>query len=79
MEQVLANYPDIFAPGRITYDHFLRFYGQVVTRCFGWGLPSTAMVPMADNFNHSHVDVQQEIINSELHFIAEPGSDYYTR
>ena len=79
LEQVLAVYPDIFAPGSVTQDLFLKFYGQVCTRCFGWGLPSTSMIPMADNINHADVNVVQEIINTELHMTAEPGQDYFTR
>ena len=63
LSKVIAKYPDIFAPESITSDLFYKFYAQVCTRCFGWGLPSTSMIPMADNCNHSDVTVVQEIIN----------------
>lgn len=28
----------------------------VMTRCFGWTLPSTSLVPMADMLNHSNIN-----------------------
>ena len=49
------------------------------TRCFGWGLPSTAMIPMADNCNHSDVTIVQEIINRQMHLVTEPGETYFTK
>ena len=58
---------------------FKRLYAQVCTRCFGWGLPCTAMVPAADNFNHSDVTVIQELINIPLHLEKDEESSYYTR
>ena len=51
--KVLSKYPEIFKQESMTRDTFTRFYGQICTRCFGWGLPYTSMVPMADNYNHS--------------------------
>ena len=44
----------------------MRIFAQVCSRCFGWGLPTTAMIPMADNLNHSHITVVNETINREL-------------
>ena len=39
----------------------------MVTRCFGWGLPDTCMVPFADCINHANVDSSYELICTELH------------
>jgi len=35
----------------------------VVTRCFGWGLPKTTLVPFADCINHHNVDSSYELIH----------------
>ena len=35
----------------------------MVTRCFGWGLPCTTMVPFADFINHHNVDSSYELIS----------------
>ena len=42
---------------------FIRAFGTVVTRCFGWGLPCTTMVPFADFINHHNVDSSYEFIH----------------
>ena len=75
--EVLKNYPEIFKPETVTRQVFFKLYAQVCTRCFGWGLPNTSMVPMADNCNHSDVTVVQELINHDLHITS--ASQYYTR
>jgi hypothetical protein len=38
----------------------------VCTRCFGYGLESCSMIPMADNLNHSSVIVTNEMVNRDL-------------
>ena len=75
----LAKYPDVFLESSREPGVFYKFYAQVCTRCFGWGLPSTAMIPMADNCNHSDVTVVQEIVHKEMHLIADRTSQYFTR
>ena len=52
MKTCMRKYPDIFKSSTIDEKLFYKFYAQVCTRCFGWGLPSTTMIPMADNCNH---------------------------
>ena len=52
-------------------------YGQVCTRCFGYGLDSTSMVPMADNMNHSSVEVTQEVVNLQIHPKGNSNESYY--
>lgn len=34
---------------------FCRAYNIVMTRCYGWSLPSTCLIPLADMCNHSDV------------------------
>ena len=77
--EILSKYPDIFPQSSINPELFQKFYAQVCTRCFGWGLPSTAMIPMADNINHSDVTVVQEIFNSEMHPQADRSTAYFTK
>jgi len=42
-------------------------YNFACTRCFGWTLPSTMMVPLADFLNHHPSDTQYEIYQKSLH------------
>lgn len=42
-------------------------FNSTVTRCFGWGLPKTMMVPFADCINHHNMDSTYELINTKLH------------
>ena len=74
----MGKYPEIFDERSLGSQLFYKFYAQVCTRCFGWGLPSTAMIPMADNCNHSDVSVVQEILNHDMHLVANRESNYFT-
>lgn len=38
-----------------------------MTRCFGWSLPHTSVIPFADCANHFIIDNQYELINKRLH------------
>jgi hypothetical protein len=50
LSKILPLYPSLFpSPSRSL---FLRMYNFACTRCFGWTLPSTMMVPLADFLNH---------------------------
>ena len=31
---------------------FYKCFNTIVTRCFGWGLPKTSLIPFADCINH---------------------------
>jgi len=57
LEKALKKYIAIFEPRTLKREVFVKLYAQVCTRCFGWGLPFTSMVPMADNLNHNDVTV----------------------
>jgi hypothetical protein len=43
----------------------MQSFAQVVTRDFGWYMPCTSLIPMADNFNHSNVSTKT-FLTSEL-------------
>ena len=52
----------------INQQTFRRVAAFIATRCFGWGLPTTILAPIADSLNHSskssnHID----LINKRLH------------
>ena len=66
---------------------WLKSFVSVVTRCFGWGLPRTSMIPFADTINHHNVDSTYELIHEKYHLAAteseghpEKGpKNYYTK
>ncbi len=71
VKKALDLYPNLF-PGikdQELYDDmhklFTRAFINVVTRCFGWGLPCTTMVPFADFINHHNVDSSYELISKD--------------
>jgi len=45
-----------------------KAYLSVVTRCFGWGLPKTSMIPFADCINHHNVDSTYELLHEDYHY-----------
>jgi len=55
----------------------MSIYAQVCSRCFGWGMPFTSMIPMADNLNHSDVNVVLELINKSIHLEENEESTYF--
>jgi len=46
---------------------FYQCFNTIVTRCFGWGLPKTSLIPFADCINHHNVDSTYEFICKDLH------------
>ena len=52
LKDVFEKYPQYFPPEKINRNDFMVCYKFVMTRCFGWSLPSTSMVPFADMLNH---------------------------
>lgn len=76
---MMAKYPDVFQHSSMENKVFYKFYAQVCTRCFGWGLPTTAMIPMADNCNHSDVTVVQEIIHKGMQMQGKRDTQYFTK
>ena len=72
-----AEYPGITDPERETdlKALFTRAFVSVVTRCFGWGLPRTSMIPFADCINHHNVDSTYELIHRGFHHAQEGSLD----
>lgn len=55
---------------------FYQCFNIIVTRCFGWGLPKTSLIPFADLINHHNVDSTYEFICEELHAPLRHVNDY---
>lgn len=45
---------------------FYWSYELVMTRCFGWSLKSTSLVPFADMLNHSNVAATHYVIHANI-------------
>ena len=65
MSKILSLYA-VHYPG-VNKEVFEKMYNFACTRCFGWTLPSTMMVPLADFLNHHPSDTQYEIYQKQLH------------
>ena len=68
--QVYEEYfPGISDPSRepVLKSVFTKAFITVVTRCFGWGLPKTSLIPFADCINHHNVDSTYELIHVKYH------------
>ena len=50
---------------RALREKYIEAFLTVVTRCFGWGLPCTTLVPFADCINHHNVDSSYDMIKAE--------------
>lgn len=79
IKAVLENYRDLFSDKIVTRQCFLSAYAAVCTRNFGYGIPTGSMIPMADNFNHSDVNMICEMITKSLHLQADQTSTYYNK
>lgn len=66
---VAKEYPDILNISHFDFDAFYKAYNLTVTRCFGYSLPQTMIVPLADCVNHHNVDGQYELFHSKLHSV----------
>jgi len=56
LKEVASLYPDIIKFDKFTEKNFKLAFTITVTRCFGWSLPSTMVVPFADCANHFIID-----------------------
>jgi hypothetical protein len=75
----LKKYPNLFSIETIRRSNFYSIFAQVCSRCFGYGLPSTSMIPMADSMNHCDVTVVCETVTKSMHIKPDPDSKYYTK
>lgn len=69
MEPVLKKHADLF-PG-YTQELFMKMYNYACTRCFGWTLPSTMMVPLADFMNHLPIDNDYNVYSKMSHSVMQ--------
>ena len=49
----------------------MRMYNFACTRCFGWTLPSTMMVPLADFMNHLPIDTSYDVYSKHEHKVKQ--------
>lgn len=84
MDVVVAN-TDILKPELFTFERFVEADVLVVTRCFGYSLPSLQIVPLADCANHHTTDSQYELLNSKIDSLrdrreelTEDQKEYFT-
>jgi hypothetical protein len=68
----------LFTKESLKLSVFLRFTALLSSRSFGSNLPSSIMIPMADNFNHGNKDCSWELINTELQLNADSNNSYFT-
>ena len=61
---IIGKYPKLFPIKYIDINLFANIYFNVLNRCFGGGLTSLSVVPMADNLNHNNVRVNFEIMHA---------------
>ena len=54
---------------------YTRAFASVITRCFGWSLPCTMVVPFADFINHHNVDSSYELVNKNWPPVTPPDKD----
>jgi len=67
IEKALSKYPEHFEG--LTKELFVKYYNLACTRCFGWNLPDTMMVPLADFLNHLPIDTQFGVYSKRTHQI----------
>jgi hypothetical protein len=60
------------------FNSYTRAFASVVTRCFGWSLPCTMVVPFADFINHHNVDSSYELINKNWRPQPPPDKEEVT-
>jgi hypothetical protein len=77
IKSVITKYPSIFKPSTLTFKVFHRFNAIINTRCFGSNLPSSSLVPMADNFNHRNKHCTWSLVNTKLHKNPDVKSKYF--
>ena len=64
--EIASLYPELIDINGFTEANFKKAFTVTVTRCFGWSLPYTMVVPFADCANHFIIDNQYEMCNRRL-------------
>lgn len=69
IEKVMQRHAEMF--NGYTRELFEKFYNYACTRCFGWTLPSTMMVPLADFMNHLPIDNEYNVYSKQSHEVKQ--------
>lgn len=79
VQKLLKIYsPDYFNLDVCTEELYRRCSTFIATRCFGWGLPTTIVAPIADSFNHSARSSQVvDFVNKRLHLLQNKIYAYH--
>jgi len=78
-DRIIRSNPKLF-PRAVPYEEFMRLYAKVTTRCFGWGLPETMVVPFADFLNHSDDSIYHYMLKEEFEKKdAKPPKSYVVK
>ena len=64
--EIAMLYPQLIEVEKFSKQHFKLAFTMTVTRCFGWSLPHTMIIPLADCANHFIIDNQYEMHNRDL-------------
>ena len=65
--EIASMYPTVIDIKFFTPEFYKLAFTITVTRCFGWSLPHTSVVPFADCANHFIIDNQYELYSKRLH------------
>jgi hypothetical protein len=70
--------PEYFDLAKCNYDLYKKCSALICTRCFGWGLPTTIVIPIADSFNHSAKSNNIiDLVNKRLHLMQNKIYGYH--
>jgi hypothetical protein len=77
---VFRRYPAVFPEGKTNAEYrqmYEKSYNFICTRAFGWSLPSTSLIPLADSLNHNNDYVTHMLVDTKLEL--EPNEQYKVR
>ena len=77
-QKIMAEHPHVFPEEYRDPDLFMSMFSNVISRCFGTGVDSTSLVPVADNLNHNSIGSTLDVMNKSLHRKGAGAPDYYT-
>lgn len=78
LKAVIEKYPQLIDPKKYTLQLFTKAYTFTISRCFGWTLPTTMLIPFADNFNHSNKNTVYHMFNPSYHYNFDKSKiNYY--
>ena len=75
----MLRHPKVFEDKTVNFDLFVKIYAWVLTRCYDLDFGRMAMIPMADNYNHFHHEVEFALINKPEHLNTTATSSEFIR